>query len=87
MSDLLLGIATDELLAAQDQMLLSGRKTALKKLVLFLLQLSKREQRRGTGPKLLDLQMTRGDITHYIGLTIETVSRTLSNLKSDALIR
>ena len=82
----MLDIATDELLAAQDQMLLSGRKTALKKLVLFLLQLSKREQRRGTGPKLLDLQMTRGNITYCLGLTMENLSCTLSGLKSDALI-
>ena len=67
-------------------MLLSGRKTELKKLVLFLLQLSKREQRRGTGPKLLDLQMTHGDITYCLDLTMENLSCTLSGLKSDALI-
>ncbi len=68
-------------------MLLSGRKTGLEKLVSFLFQLSKPKQRWGAGPKLLDLQMTRADISDYLGLTIETVSRTLSNLKSDALIK
>jgi CRP/FNR family transcriptional regulator len=32
------------------------------------------------------LPMTRGDIADYVGLTIETVSRTLTKLRSDGLI-
>jgi CRP/FNR family transcriptional regulator len=83
----LFDIANDELVAAQDQMLLLGRKTALEKIASFLLQLSEREQRRGAGLGSLDLPMTRGDIADYLGLTIETVSRTLSQLKGQALIK
>ena len=83
----LFDIANDELVAAQDQMLLLGRKTALEKVASFLLHLSEREQRRGAWPGSLDLPMTRGDIADYLGLTIETVSRTLSQLKRDAMIR
>ncbi len=83
----LFDIANDELVAAQDQMLLLGRKTALEKIASFLLQLSEREQRRGAGLGSLDLPMTRGDIADYLGLTIETVSRTLSLLKGQALIK
>jgi CRP/FNR family transcriptional regulator, anaerobic regulatory protein len=84
-------IANDELVAAQDQMLLLGRKTALEKISSFLLRLSEREQRRGAVPgpvelPQVELPMTRGDIADYLGLTIETVSRTLSQLKNDSLI-
>jgi CRP/FNR family transcriptional regulator len=32
------------------------------------------------------LPMTRGDIADYVGLTIETVSRTLTKLRSDGLV-
>ena len=82
----LFDIANDELVAAQDQMLLLGRKTALEKIFSFLLCLSEREQRRGAEPGPVELPMTRGDIADYLGLTIETVSRTLSQLKNDSLI-
>ena len=40
-------IASDELVAAQEQMLLLGRKTAAEKLASFLLRLSERQQQRG----------------------------------------
>ena len=83
----LLGIATDELTAAQDQMLLLGRKTAAEKLASFLLSLAHRMAPRGSknddadiaGP--VPVPMTRSDIADYLGLTVETVSRTLSRLK------
>jgi len=84
----LLGIATDELTAAQDQMLLLGRKTASEKLSSFLLSLSRRMAPRGfaadddvdiAGP--VPVPMNRSDIADYLGLTVETVSRTLSRLK------
>jgi CRP/FNR family transcriptional regulator len=83
----LLGIATDELTAAQDQMLLLGRKTAAEKLASFLLSLVRRMAPRGSSKEAADLAvavpvpMTRNDIADYLGLTVETVSRTLSRLK------
>ncbi len=83
----LFDIANDELVAAQDQMLLLGRKTALEKISSFLLRLSEREQRSGAEQGPVELPMTRGDIADYLGLTIETVSRTLSQLKNDSLIK
>ena len=83
----LLGIATDELTAAQDQMLLLGRKSAAEKLASFLLSLSRRMAPRAAeiddadiaGP--VPVPMNRSDIADYLGLTVETVSRTLSRLK------
>jgi CRP/FNR family transcriptional regulator, anaerobic regulatory protein len=82
----LLSNESDELTAAQDQMLLLGRKSAKEKLATFLMQLSERAGRRG-GDGVLELPMVRADIADYLGLTIETVSRTISLFKRDGLIR
>jgi CRP/FNR family transcriptional regulator, anaerobic regulatory protein len=78
---LLLTLAARELAAAQRQMLLLGRKTARERLCSFLL-----ERAHGTCRRI-ELPMSRTDIADYLGLTIETVSRTLSQLRADGLIR
>lgn len=83
----LLGMASNELVQAQDQILLLGRKTAREKIVSFLLSLSNRAVRRGEGPSPIRLPMGRADIADYLGLTTETVSRTITNLKRDGCIR
>lgn len=82
----LLGIATDELTAAQDQMLLLGRKTASEKLSTFLLALARRSGVKGDAHDPVQVPMTRTDIADYLGLTVETVSRTLGRLKQAGLI-
>jgi len=79
----LLTVTSHELRAAQNQMVLLGRKTATEKVASFLLLIA--EQQDGDGMKV-DLPMTRSDIADYLGLTIETVSRTLTKLKQDGLI-
>lgn len=82
----LLEVASNELVQAQDQMLLLGRKTAQEKVVSFLLSLSRRASRRGAAESPVNLPMSRSDIADYLGLTTETVSRTFTNLKgSDAI--
>ncbi len=83
----LLGMASNELVQAQDQILLLGRKTAQEKIVSFLLSLSDRTVKRGAEPSPIALPMGRADIADYLGLTTETVSRTITNLKRDGLIR
>lgn len=83
----LLGLASNELAQAQDQMVLLGRKTAKEKLVSFLLRLSKRQEAVGAEASPVDLPMSRTDIADYLGLTTETVSRTFSNLKRSQTIR
>ena len=80
----LLMAASHELGAAQDQMLLLGRKTATEKVASFLLLIAK--QQGDDGVEEVDVPMTRSDIADYLGLTIETVSRTLTKLKQDKLI-
>ncbi|WP_291297856.1 Crp/Fnr family transcriptional regulator [Elioraea sp.] len=82
----LLALSIDELTAAQEQLLLLGRKTAEERLVSFLILLSQGQVRRGLRPDPVTLPMTRSDIADYLGLTIETVSRTFSSLRKKRLI-
>lgn len=79
----LLTVTSQELHVAQNQMLLLGRKIATEKVASFLLLVA--EEQDGDGIEV-DLPMTRSDIADYLGLTIETVSRTLTKLKQVGLI-
>jgi CRP/FNR family nitrogen fixation transcriptional regulator len=69
-------MAGDELRNAQEHMLLLGRKSAMERVVAFLLDMD----RRLTVAGVLALPMCRRDIGDYLGLTLETVSRSLSAL-------
>ena len=80
-------MASNELEAAQDQMLLLGRKTAKEKVASFLLGLSRRLARRGQKDNPVPIPMSRSDIADYLGLTTETVSRTFTALKSKQVIQ
>jgi CRP/FNR family transcriptional regulator len=71
----------NELLIAQAQMLLLGRKSALERLASFLLAWIEPARLAGTR-----LPMGRGDIADYLGLTIETVSRNFTILRQRGLI-
>jgi CRP/FNR family transcriptional regulator len=78
----LLENACKELAAAQEQMLLLGRKTARERLASFIVARSRDATPCGDDPDHIDLPMTRGDIADYLGLTIETVSRTISAFRA-----
>lgn len=67
---------------AQDHMLLLGRKSALEKVASFLLDMGERV----SDGDLVELPMSRTDIADHLGLTIETVSRTLGELVKCGLI-
>ena len=69
---------------AQDHMLLLGRKTAQEKLATFLLDMA---QRISADDEHFELPMLRSDIADHLGLTIETVSRTLTPFARSGLIR
>lgn len=78
----LLQTASNELAAAQDQMLLLGRKTAEERMATFILNLSDRAIcRGGDSGDVVALPMPRNDIGDYLGLTIETVSRSITRLR------
>lgn len=83
----LLERATHELAASQNQMLLLGRKTARERIASFLLDLPERDPIRPPVADQVHLPMTRAEIADYLGLTIETVSRELTKLKTSGLIR
>jgi CRP/FNR family nitrogen fixation transcriptional regulator len=67
---------------AQNHMLLLGRKSAIEKVASFLLDMS---QRLGS-ETVLRLPMSRADIADHLGLTIETVSRSLTQLERQGII-
>jgi len=83
----LVEMAGDELLAAQEQILLLGRKTARERLASFIVRAAERQQRLGEPTDRVRLPMTRLDIADYLGLTIETVSRTMTQFRTTGLIR
>lgn len=68
---------------AQDHMLLLGRKTAQEKMASFLLDMA---ERLSDDHEHFELPMQRSDIADHLGLTIETVSRTLTQFARNGLI-
>ena len=77
-------MAMHELAAAQQQMVLLGRKTAPERLASFLLLLL---ERTGDAADQVTLTMNRTDIADYLGLTKETVSRAFTAFKTGGIIR
>ncbi|MBB5049614.1 CRP/FNR family nitrogen fixation transcriptional regulator [Rhodopseudomonas rhenobacensis] len=71
-----------ELRHAEDHMLLLGRKNAMERVANFLLEMDRRLAVAG----LMALPMCRRDIGDYLGLTLETVSRALSQLHSQGIL-
>ena len=82
----LLERANHELAAAQNQMLLLGRKTAVERIASFLLDLPAHDPARPNPAGHVRLPMSRSEIADYLGLTIETVSRVLTRLKTQGFV-
>ncbi len=74
--------AMHSLAHAQGHALLLGRRGAAEKVAAFLLAWA----RHSVDKRIVSLAMTRQDIADYLGLTIESVSRSLSQLERDGLI-
>jgi len=73
--------------AAHNNQLVLGRLAPVEKLASFLLVLAMRSEQRGGKLNIVHLPMSRTDIADYLGLTIETVSRSLTKLKTQGLIQ
>ena len=82
LSQELLAFAMRGMAKAQHHSLLLGRRSAMEKVAGFLLDWAE----KSTDQRTVSLAMTRQDIADYLGLTIETVSRTLSQLERDNVI-
>ena len=78
--------AARELTLAQDQMLLLGRRTAEEKVASFLIGWQARLAQVGDQRQTIALPMSRQDIADYLGLTIETVSRTLTRFEREKML-
>lgn len=75
-----------ELTIAQDQMVILGRLHAEERVAVFLLNMHERFARIGRKSVTIPLPMLRADIADYLGLTVETVSRTISRMAREKII-
>ncbi|MBP2562368.1 CRP/FNR family transcriptional regulator [Neorhizobium galegae] len=80
-------LVSDEMAAAQDQMVLLSCKSAEERMCSFLLKLLKKSELLGERRLSIELPMSRQDIADYLGLTIETVSRTITKLINKRVLR
>ena len=83
----LLNKTSFELTLAQDRLTVLGKLNAAERLVKFLLNISEQRNRIGWKNNPISLPMTRQDVADYLGITIETVSRELTNLKTSNIIK
>ncbi len=78
--------ATRALALSVDHMTMVGRSSAEERLAWFLKMLRERAAVPSRQPPTVELVMQRQDIADYLGLTIETVSRTFTHMKEKGLI-
>lgn len=78
----LMPLALEGMLRAQTQLLVIGRQSAVERIAAFFLDMA---DRQGDEDRI-ELPMPRVDIADYLGLTIETVSRTFAKMRSSGLI-
>jgi CRP/FNR family transcriptional regulator len=79
-------IMSREIVRDQGIMMLLGSMRAEERLAAFLLNLSQRFSARGYSPNAFQLRMTRQEIGSYLGLKLETVSRTFSHFQEHGLL-
>ena len=81
--DRLIQSADTELVKAQDHMMLLGQKTAMERVASFFTMLSRRTPLGGSH---FAVPMSRQDIADYLAIRLETLSRTVKQLKDDGLV-
>jgi CRP/FNR family transcriptional regulator len=79
-------IMSREIVREHGVMLLLGSMRAEERLAAFLLNLVQRLQARGFSKTELILRMTREEIGSYLGMKLETVSRTFSKFADDGMV-
>jgi len=79
-------IMSREIVRDHSVMLLLGSMRAEERLAAFLLNLVQRLQARGFSPSEFNLRMTREEIGSYLGMKLETVSRTFSKFVDDGIV-
>ena len=86
MGSQILAVVSNELIAAQEQMLLLGQKTAQERVASFLASCSHHGMQWNAVRSRFVLPMGREDVADYLGLTIETISRSMTKLRVAKLI-
>ena len=85
LAERLIELAAGELGRAHEQMLLLGRKNAQEKVASLLVELARRIAAEEARPAFR-LPISRQEMADQLGLTIETVSRTITRLKEDGFL-
>jgi CRP/FNR family transcriptional regulator, anaerobic regulatory protein len=76
----------EQIVREAAQMMVLGSLSADERVATFLLDVSERNVQRGYSSAEFNLRMTREDMGSYLGMTLETVSRTLSRFQKRGLI-
>jgi CRP/FNR family transcriptional regulator, anaerobic regulatory protein len=79
-------LMSEQIVRGTSQTMLLGSLNAEERVAAFLLDVSSRYLQRGYSPSEFNLRMTREDIGSYLGMALETVSRTLSKFQKRGLI-
>ena len=79
-------VLSREIVRDQGVMMLLGTMRAEQRVATFLLSLSRRFEQRGFSPNDFNLRMTREEIGNFLGLKLETVSRTLSRFQEEGVV-
>lgn len=83
---MLIRLMSHEIVREHAQMLLLGSTTAEERVAAFLLSMSRRMKERGWSASEFHLRMSRAEIGSYLGLKLETVSRTFSAFSQQGLV-
>ena len=75
-----------EIVREHSLMMLLGSMNAEERLAAFLLNMSQRLKARGYSPSEFHLRMSRAEIGSYLGMKLETVSRTFSSFQQQRLL-
>ena len=86
LENMMYGVMSRELVREQAMIGMLGALSAEARVARFLVSLAERFSQMGYSSKLFNLRMTRHEIGSYLGLTLETVSRTLSAFNEIGLI-
>ncbi len=79
-------VMSREIVRNQGVMLLLGSMHAEERLAAFVLNLTRQLQARGFSATAIVLRMSREEIGSYLGLKLETVSRTFSKFQANGLL-
>jgi CRP-like cAMP-binding protein len=69
--------------SAQEHQIVIGRQSSVERVAAFMLEMSE----RSGGSHRFELSMPRADVSDYLGLTRETLSRSLTKLKNKGIIK